>query len=865
MKTRHVDSHTANTLRMPAQSSPLPAELSPLLVEPMQSPPESAQLLAETQRTLFDYAPDGILIANAEGYYLDANPSMCRMLGLSREEIVGRNALDIVAPPEFQHIAPALQEIASDRDYQRHWLFKRRDGSLFETEVTATKLANGNVLAMVRDISERRQREHEIARLSHLYSALSQINHALVWGSSRDELLQKICRVLIEQGCFKLAWIGWFDPHSHQIHSVADYGDDEGYVRNIKIYADDRADIGPTGLALRTGKAYICNDVRHNPITLPWRDQLLQRGYRALAAFPIREKGAVAGTLTVLSDKENFFANKEIMLLEEAVANISFGLDNLTRERERTQAQALADSEKHFSDTMIESMPGILYFYNSQGQFLRWNRNFETVSGYSGAEIATMHPLDFFSAEEKNIVDEKISEVFATGDSSVEALFVAKDLSRTPYFFTGRKVFFKGELCLVGMGIDITGPKLAELKLSESEQKYRELVEHANSIILRWNGAGKITFLNEFGQRYFGYTADEIIGRHVIGTIVPSEDSDGHDLQSLMQQICENPAAFEQNVNQNVRRNGERVWIAWTNKLVCDEHGEIIEILSIGSDITDQRRAEDTIRELNANLEQRVFERTEALNAALIRAEAADKIKSAFLATMSHELRTPLNSIIGFTGILLQHLAGPLNDEQSKQLGMVRGSARHLLELINDVLDLSKIEAGQLEMKAEPFDLRESIERAINLVQPLADKKALSLSHMIADGIGLVVGDRRRCEQILINLLNNSIKFTERGGVALNVESIVLSGAGGSQKPAIRIAIKDTGIGIKSEHIGVLFQAFQQVDSGLARQHEGTGLGLAICRRLTQLMGGDISVRSEWSKGSEFIVTLPLLADGGKS
>ena len=218
-----------------------------------------------------------------------------------------------------------------------------------------------------------------------------------------------------------------------------------------------------------------------------------------------------------------------------------------------------------------------------------------------------------------------------------------------------------------------------EDRLAESERKYRELVELANSIILHWNSEGRITFLNEFGQRFFGYPAEEIIGRHVVGTIVPPTESGGRDLRRLMDEICEAPETFEQNVNENMRRNGERVWIAWTNHIVRDSQGRLVEILSVGSDITARKEAE-------AEREKRY------------RAEAADRIKSAFLATMSHELRTPLNSIIGFTGILLQGLAGPLNPEQSKQLDMVRTAARHLLTLINDVLDISKIEAGQFEV-----------------------------------------------------------------------------------------------------------------------------------------------------------------------
>ena len=223
--------------------------------------------------------------------------------------------------------------------------------------------------------------------------------------------------------------------------------------------------------------------------------------------------------------------------------------------------------------------------------------------------------------------------------------------------------------------------------------------------------------------------------------------------------------------------SGDRVWIAWTNKIVLDVQGNVAEILSVGTDITERKRAEEEIRQLHedlqryaAELERRVDERTAELAVARDRAEAADRLKSAFLASMSHELRTPLNSIIGFTGIILQGLAGPLNPEQNKQLEMVRGSARHLLALINDVLDISKVEAGQLEVTCEPFDLRASIEKAAAGVKLLAEKKALDLQVELAPEIGAWTSDQRRVEQILINLLNNAIKFTEHGQVTLTAE-----------------------------------------------------------------------------------------------
>ena len=165
-------------------------------------------------------------------------------------------------------------------------------------------------------------------------------------------------------------------------------------------------------------------------------------------------------------------------------------------------------------------------------------------------------------------------------------------------------------------------------------------------------------------------------------------------------------------------------YIESQGSVIRDSHGEVAQVIVVSRDVTERRQAEQEIRDLNTNLEKRVIERTAELNMALVRAEAADRLKSVFLATMSHELRTPLNSIIGFTGIVLQGLAGPLNAEQNKQLGMVRSSARHLLALINDVLDLSKIGAGQLEVRPAPFDLGKLVEQAVTLVKPLAEKRA---------------------------------------------------------------------------------------------------------------------------------------------
>jgi len=231
------------------------------------------------------------------------------------------------------------------------------------------------------------------------------------------------------------------------------------------------------------------------------------------------------------------------------------------------------------------------------------------------------------------------------------------------------------------------------------------------------------------------------------------------------------------------------------------------------------------------------------------RAQSADRVKSAFLATMSHELRTPLNSIIGFSGILLKEKHGKLTGEQKKQLGIVQNSARHLLSLINDILDISKIEAGQLNINMQVFTLKDVINKAVETNRPFAEKKNLKIIVSVDKNIKKIKSDALRVEQILLNLLNNAIKYTESGSVSI---------ISGIEDNYVKIQIIDTGTGIEKDKIKTLFKPFVQIDTGLTRKNEGTGLGLSICKKLTEMLKGKIEVVSEPLKGSTFTVYLPL-------
>ena len=282
---------------------------------------------------------------------------------------------------------------------------------------------------------------------------------------------------------------------------------------------------------------------------------------------------------------------------------------------------------------------------------------------------------------------------------------------------------------------------------------------------------------------------------------------------------------------------------------------KLIGMLGVSS--RDERNWEDSeldhLRQISATLTHAFQRHTmeQELQNAIEQAQTANHIKSAFLASMSHELRTPLNSIIGFLGLVESELAGPLNFEQKKQLRMASGSAQHLLNLVNDVLDISKIEAGELRVESEQFDIIELLSMTCDNLIPLAQKKNLSLvfSNTI-DSLSLV-SDKRRIQQIFINIINNAIKFTETGDIIVSCQHT---------GDYFEVSVQDSGIGIAEEDLDTIFEPFRQIDSGTERRYEGTGLGLSICLKLLTLLGGDLEVDSRLGKGSCFIIRLPLSA-----
>jgi signal transduction histidine kinase len=285
---------------------------------------------------------------------------------------------------------------------------------------------------------------------------------------------------------------------------------------------------------------------------------------------------------------------------------------------------------------------------------------------------------------------------------------------------------------------------------------------------------------------------------------------------------------------------------------------ELGELASAFDAMTEQlANQEEELRRMNLVLEQKVRERTAELEqkqrelvAANVELERANRLKSEFLANMSHELRTPLNAVNGFSELLLEEIHGPLTPKQRRYVENILGSGRHLLQLINDILDLSKIEAGRMEVFPEEFSFRQVVDNATSVIQPLAQKKGLEVEVRVDPRLDRVRLDPGKTRQVLYNLLSNAVKFTDRGKVTVTATPIDASW--------LELVVADTGIGIKPEDQARIFREFEQVDGSHSRRYEGTGLGLALTRKLVELQGGTIRVESEVGRGSRFIVQLPV-------
>ncbi|NLF51914.1 MAG: PAS domain S-box protein [Leptolinea sp.] len=706
---------------------------------------QTERLLASESRyrALMENNPDLILRISGEGVILDYHTSNKDVLSISPDAFTGKNVIDVFSREQSDFTLENLQTTLQTGNVLVREFQLNKNSSLHDMEVRYTASGSSEVIAIIRDITERKQAERMLHESEARYETLARVSPVGIFRTDVNGATNYV------------------NPTWSQISGIPPaeaMGD--GWIK--AVHPDDR-------LAIKEN----------------W-DKTAAIGKRSIADYRfIRPDGSIAyvigqavpefnddnqivgyiGTITDITERKQ--AEIEIRRSQEA-ERAAVEINKIIQAANQALTRSLDLDE--VMKTLLDYLSQLVPFDRVRVLLLQENANLEVCLsyGYPPETVGIIERGELGTAAENPLT----SPIF--NDKQIVCV------DDTSAYSGWEKVAGKGHgRSWMGLPLVAGGQVLGMFTLDKDEPAF-------------------------YNQRY----------------------------QKLAESLSAQAAVAIQNATLH-------------KSLV--RHAEELE-MRVAERTTELAKRVDEVETLNRSAR----ELNKILQEALEKAESADRLKSAFLATMSHELRTPLNSIIGFTGILLQKMVGPLSDEQEKQLGMVQSSARHLLDLINDVLDISKIEANQIKLVEETFDAVDGIRKSLEKIRPLAEKKGLELIGDYKPAVAVITSDHRRFEQILLNLLNNAVKFTDKGYVQVRCRM---------RKGRLTVQVKDTGIGIKPEDLESLFQPFRQLDSGLTRQYEGTGLGLSICKRLVDILGGEIRVESEPGKGSIF--TVELLAEKG--
>jgi two-component system sensor histidine kinase/response regulator len=583
---------------------------------------------------------------------------------------------------------------------------------------------------------------------------------------------------------------------------------------------------------------------------------------RLLRIFmPIKIRDRVLGVVEVGYDKrqKGQISEEELRTLAAFVDQAAAALENARLLRESQEAARRLAEERNLLRTLVDNLPDHIYIKDLQSRFVLVNAALMRFRGISTPdEIIGKTDFDLlpgevaarFYAEEQELIrsgqplvdQERLS--VTSPDGMPRWLLVTKVPLRDP----------QGQIIgIVGINKDITERKRMEEALAQEQALMQALMDNLPDHIYFKDRESRFVRINRSLARWFGLSdPTQAMGKTDFDFFTEEHARQAYEDE---QKIIKTGQPLMNIEEKETWPDRPDTWVLTTKMPLRDREGRIVGTFGISRDITERKRMEEELR------------------AAKEAAEAAARAKSEFLANMSHEIRTPLNAIIGMTSLLLDT---PLSSQQREFAETIRTSSDTLLALINDILDFSKIEAGKLELEASPFDLQSCIEEALDLVASQAVAKGLELAYLVHNGTPIsLIGDVARLRQVLVNLLSNAVKFTDQGEVVVEVtvdheyrppinaqcstaNNLVIGNLHTSQILPIRLhfSVRDTGIGIPQDQQARLFQSFTQLDASITRRYGGTGLGLAICKRLVEMMGGEIWVESEPGQGSTFHFTI---------
>jgi PAS domain S-box-containing protein len=542
---------------------------------------------------------------------------------------------------------------------------------------------------------------------------------------------------------------------------------------------------------------------------------------RAIHQEVLRRNLAVYETVRRRKDGSLVHVSVSSKALKEADGRLRLVLST---QKDVTHLKVLRDSklvEAKFRD-LLESTPDAIVMVNVTGRIVLVNSQAERVFGYErneliGIPVEVLLPARFRDAHNQHRSNFFDSPRARTMGAGLELYGVRKNGEEFPVEISLSPLATEEGTMVMSAVRDISDRKKAD-------QKFRALLESAPDAMVIVGRDGKITLVNSQVERLFGYERAELLGQPV-ELLIPTRFRDNHPAHRSHFFSAPQPRAMGEGLQLfGLRKDGSEFPVEISLSPIHTEDG--LFVAGAIRDATERRRYEHALHQAN-------------------------RLKSEFLANMSHELRTPLNGIIGFSEFLIDEKPGPLNTKQKEYLTDVLNSGRHLLQLINDVLDLSKVESGKMELHPTTFAAELAIDEVCSVLFPLVKDKKITIRREVAAEARTVTLDRRKFVQVLYNLLSNGVKFNDEGGEIRILADLDAPGS-------FRLRVRDTGIGIDNADFPKLFVEFQQLDSGATRRFGGTGLGLALTKKIIEFQGGRIDVESQLNVGTMFTVHLPV-------
>ena len=774
---------------------------------------------------LVDNTSDLIQLVTLDGKFIFVNRAWREVLGYSSDQIAALNLKDVLHPDYVDVTLDRLQRI-QDGERMPHFetVFRSKAGkTIFLSGSVNCRFDQGRPTAfrcILHDTTSKIRAE----KAQKLYYSIA---NWTINSQNLDDLYHRIHRELGNIIDVRNFFIALYDQNKKYVHFP--YYIDEYFTGNMR-FTKRKLGTGLTEYTIHANKPLFLYEKDIRQLADEQKIDLYgQQQPKVMLTAPLRIDDQITGIIGVKSyTDDRTYGPRDLELLEFISGQVALAIA-------RKQDESALDKQNARLNAIFDSSSYLIWSVNKALQLTSFNKNYtrliEHHLGKTPALNLTTNQLGWRMIGEDNrrMLAEKYRQAFRGIPQNFELHFETHK-GETWLEFHLNPILLSGGIIeeVSGIARDITSRKRAQLSLQQSEEKFRGIFENLQDIYCRVDRKGCITMISPSVFKRMGYTPDEVLGQDVTQFFV-----DKSVLRQAMLRLVRNRSLrnFEATMR---RKDGTERQFMFNMLLLQDDSGDYAVIAALARDITElKRQAAELVK-------------------AKDEAERSLKVKERFLANMSHEIRTPMNGVIGMIDLLNDT---PLNNDQRDYVRTIKRSSETLLNILNDILDLSKIEAGKMVLHEAPIAFREIYDKLIALFGQQAATKNNNLTYHLADDLPTyVIADQTRLLQILSNLTSNAIKFTENGSV--RVEAVLISKKGKFNR--IRVNVRDSGIGISPENIGLLFNSFSQVDTSSRKSFGGTGLGLAISKELAHLMKGEVGVESTVGQGSTFWFTIEL-------